>query len=68
MSTRRPPQPPRTEATPQDPQEHWNLAKSHDNQAEPLRGGLRDTSRLLAIITTAIAIVAVSVAVLLLPL
>jgi hypothetical protein len=45
-----------------DPEERWELARDDHGQQEPLHGGLRDTSRLLAI-AIAIAIVAATVAV-----
>ena len=63
MSAPRPSRRPPKRAA-KDPEERWELARDDHGQQEPLHGGLRDTSRLLAIaIAIAIAIVAATVAV-----
>ncbi len=43
-----------------DPEDDWKLVD--DPAQEPLRGGMRDTSRILAVVTTVIAILAVAAA------
>jgi hypothetical protein len=65
MSTRRSNQATHPQV-PEEPGEGWELADGRDDRREPLHGGPRATSRLLAILITAIAIVAIAVAVVIL--
>jgi len=57
---RRPTQPERDQS-----EDRWELAAGHDDRQEPLRAGIRDISRLVAILAL-VAIVAVGIAVCLL--